>query len=130
MTLTGGPALERTEVVNFEWPDVPGPGVNANQFSVRWTGTVEAPSTGTYRFQTRSNDGVRLWVNGSLVIDHWTSHATTSDSSAAISLVKDQRYSVTLEMYDNSGTAVAKLLWLRPGTTSYGVVHVSRLYAN
>jgi YVTN family beta-propeller protein len=130
MTLTGTHVLERTETVNFNWGDTPGTGVNPNQFSVRWTGSVEAPSTGIYRFRTSSNDGVRLWVNGNLVIDHWTSHATATDTSAEITFVKDQRYQVTLEMYDNGGTAVAKLLWLRPGTTSYAVVHRSRLYAN
>jgi YVTN family beta-propeller protein len=130
MTLTGSPVLERTENVNFQWTDSPGTGVNANKFSVRWTGSVEATATGTFRFQTRSNDGVRLWINGSLIIDHWTKHTTATDISADIALVKDQRYSVTLEMYDDSGTGVAKLLWLRPGNTTYSVVTVSRLYAN
>ncbi len=45
MTLTGAPALERVERVNFTWSASPGPGVNANQFSVRWTGFVEALPT-------------------------------------------------------------------------------------
>ena len=41
-------------------------------FSVRWTGQVEAPSTGTYTFYTVSNDGVRLWVNGQQIINNWS----------------------------------------------------------
>ena len=95
-----------------------------------WIGSVEATATGTFRFQTRSNDGIRLWVNGNLLIDHWTKHTTATDFSADIALVKDQRYTVTLEMYDDSGTGVAKLLWLRPGTTTYSVITATRLYAN
>jgi hypothetical protein len=71
IALTGAPALERVEKVAFSWSGYPGTGVNADQFSVRWTGFVEAASTGNYQFQTRSNDGVRLWIDGEIVIDHW-----------------------------------------------------------
>jgi large repetitive protein len=130
MTLAGGPVLERTETVNFTWSASPGPGVNANQFSARWTGFVEATASGAFQFRTRSNDGVRLWINGSLVIDNWTSHATTENDSPAITLAKNQRYSVTLEFYDNAGSAVARLYWKRPGTTVYAIVPKTRLYAN
>jgi cytochrome c peroxidase len=129
-TLSGTPVVERNEAVNFSWSGAPRTGVNADQFSVRWTGFVEAPSTGTYRFRTQSNDGVRLWINGSLVIDNWSSHATATDTTADIALTKNQRYSVTMEMYDNSGTAVARFQWLRPGETTFAAVPASRLYAN
>ena len=63
-----------------------GPGVNVDQFSVRWSGKVEATSTGSFQFQTASNDGVRVWINGVLVINNWTNHATTTNNSAAIAL--------------------------------------------
>ena len=102
MTLTDGPVLERVERVAFTWSNSPGPGVNANQFSVRWTGFVEAKSTGTYQFQTRSNDGVRLWIDGNLVVDNWSAHGTAYNQSAPIALVKNQRYAVTMEHYDNT----------------------------
>jgi hypothetical protein len=44
--------------------------------------------------------------------------------------VKNQRYSVTVEFYDNSGSAVARLYWMRPGTTTFATVPKTRLYAN
>ena len=109
VALTGSPALERVEKVAFTWSDSPGPGVNANQFSVRWTGFVEAPSTGSYQFRTRSNDGVRLWINGLLVIDNWTAHGISDDTSTAVALTKNQRHAVTMEYYDNAGSGVACL---------------------
>ena len=69
VTLSGTPVLTRTEAVDFAWNGrSPGPGVSSNAFSARWTGTLTAPSTGTYRFQTNSDDGVRLWVNGVQVV--------------------------------------------------------------
>ncbi len=129
-TLAGSPVLERTEQVAFSWSSSPGPGVNANQFSARWTGQVEATASGSFQFRTRSNDGVRLWINGNLVIDNWTAHATMENDSAPITLTKSQRYSITMEFYDNSGSAVARLFWKRPGTTSFTTVPLTRLYAN
>ncbi|HEU4517423.1 MAG TPA: PA14 domain-containing protein, partial [Steroidobacteraceae bacterium] len=130
MTLTGSPVLERVEKVAFTWSDSPGPGVNANQFSVRWTGFVEASVTGSFLFQTKSNDGVRVWINGSLVIDHWTAHATATDTSAPVALTKNQRYAITVEYYDNAGTGVARLLWKTPVGTNFNAVPNGRLYAN
>jgi imidazole glycerol phosphate synthase subunit HisF len=54
--------------LNFVWGDgSPGKDVNADNFSVRWTGkvqTLDAPDgTGTYTFQTVSDEGVRVWVD-------------------------------------------------------------------
>ena len=129
-TLTGSPVLERTEKVNFTWSASPGPGVSENSFSVRWTGFVEATLTGNFQFQTRSNAGVRLWIDGNLVIDNWTGHATVNDATGDIALTKNQRYSVTMEMYDTTGTAVAKLYWMRPGQTTFTIAPATRLYAN
>ncbi len=130
VTLAGSPALERVEKVAFTWSGSPGAGINADQFSVRWTGFVEAASTGNYQFQTRSNDGVRLWINGELVIDNWTAHGATDDTSATIALVKNQRYAITVEYYDNAGTGVARLLWKTPAGTAFVVLPIKRLYAN
>ena len=41
---------------------------------------------GTFVFSTTSDDGVRLWVGGRLLIDHWTQHAATTNT-ASMSLV-------------------------------------------
>src|SRR5262249_28268836 len=50
-------------IVDFSWgTGSPAPGVAADTFSVRWTGQVLAPTSGTYFFTTRSDDGIRLWV--------------------------------------------------------------------
>ena len=69
-------ALTRTDpTVDFDWADgAPDPQVQADNFSVRWSGQLMAPVTGSYTFTTTSDDGVRLYVNGQLVIDNWTDH--------------------------------------------------------
>jgi len=128
--LSGSPVLQRVENVAFKWTGSPGAGVSANQFSARWTGQVEASATGGFRFMTRSDDGVRLWINGSLVIDNWPSHAVANDQTGVIALTANQRYTITMEFYDNSATAVARLYWATPGQSTFVLIPKNRLYAN
>ncbi len=128
--LAGPPLLVRTEAVNFDWGDgAPGAGVPADGFSVRWTGTVTVPSNGNYRFRTISDDGVRLWVGGTLRINNWTDHGPTTDTSASINLSAGQRVSITLEYYESTGGAVMQLQWRTPGSSIYVAVPASRLNA-
>ncbi len=127
--LSGAPSLTRIDPqVDFAWGDSsPAPEVNADQFSARWTGQVEAPTTDAYTFHTLSDDGVRLWVNDELVIDNWTAHAPTLDDSPAISLTADQRYTLTLEYFEEGGGADAHLWWNVPESTAQAIPG-ARLY--
>lgn len=113
--------------VDFDWgKDSPAPGVQKNNFSIRWTGQVEPSYSETYTFYTVSDDGVRLWVNGQLLIDHWNNHSVREDSGS-IALVAGQRYDIRLEYYENGGDAVARLLWSSP-SQSRVVIPQQRLY--
>jgi len=128
-TLTGAATLTRTEAVNFDWgTSAPGTGVAADNFSVRWTGQVSAPTTGNYVFQTVSDDGVRLWVNGAQVVNNWTDHGTTTNNSASVTLLAGQRYDVVLEYYEKTGGAVSKLNWQTPGSSTFVAIPAAQLY--
>jgi hypothetical protein len=114
--------------VNFAWNTAsPASGVHADNFSVRWTGQVQAPVTGSYRFTTLSDDGVRLWVNGQLVINNWTAHAPTTNTSAAISLSAGVKYTITLEYFERREAATIKLQWAYTGQTLQAIPQ-ARLY--
>jgi YVTN family beta-propeller protein len=127
-TLTGTPVLSRTEAVNFDWASGrPAATVNTDYFSVRWVGSVIIPASGNYQFRTVSDDGVRLWVNASRLINNWTNHAAKADTSVAIPLIAGQRVPVTLEYYERTGKAVMKLQWLVPGATSFVAIPASSL---
>jgi PA14 domain/Domain of unknown function (DUF1929) len=124
--------LVRTRIdatVNFDWlSGSPVPGVvQTNNFSVRWSGQVQAPVTGNYTFSTVSDDGVRVWVNGVLRINNWTDHAPTTNSSAPIALVAGVKYSVVMEYYERGGGAVARLRWAYPGQGTQAIPQ-SRLF--
>jgi len=125
MTLSGSPAGTRVDTsVNFDWgTGTTGvAGVGADNFSVRWTGSLRAPSTGSYQFQTQSDDGVRLWVNNVLVIDNWNDHSVTTNTSTSVNLVAGQSYPVKLEFYENGGYAVMKLNWSQPNDSSFTAI--------
>jgi DNA-binding beta-propeller fold protein YncE len=129
-TLSGIPVLVRTEQLNFNWgSSSPGKGVTSDGFSVRWNGSIQAPATGTYRFQTVSDDGIRVWIGGALVIDNWNVHLSTTDTTADINLEAGQKIEIVVEYFDNTGTAIARLFWLTPGTTSFVTVPRDRQYA-
>jgi hypothetical protein len=111
--------LTRTDPqINFNWPDgtSPDPLVNDDMFSVKWTGQVEAVFTETYTFYTNTDDGVRLWVDGQLIIDNWFDRQVPVERKGAIDLVGGQVYDLQMEYYENTSNAVAELLWSSPRT--------------
>ncbi|MDO3383006.1 DUF6701 domain-containing protein [Gilvimarinus algae] len=119
---TGGIVGTRLDgPVDFNWASAnPGvTGVNDNQFSVEWNGFIRATETGSYRFQTASDDGVRLYVDNQLVIQRWNDHGVTTDTSAAINLTAGQVYPVRLQFYENGGLAEIRLRWQTPGSGSF-----------
>jgi mono/diheme cytochrome c family protein len=131
ITLSGSPVLSRIEAVNFSWGSgSPGPGVNADNFSVRWSGALVPSTSGSYRIRTYSDDGVRVWVNGTQVINNWTDHSPTNNTSGNINLVAGQRYTITVEYYERGGGAVMQLRWRLPGSTAYNAVPSGNLYPN
>jgi len=105
-------ALTRTDAtVNFDWGSgSPDPAIGADTFSVSWTGDVQPLYSETYTFYTTSDDGVRLWVNGQLIINNWTDHASTVDSNT-ITLTAGVKYDIEMNYYENTGGAIAKLEW-------------------
>jgi hypothetical protein len=71
--LTGVPMTRIDRAVNFDWgQNSPLTGVAPGTFSVRWSGQVLPFVSGAYTFYTTADDGVRLWVNGQLLVDRWT----------------------------------------------------------
>jgi hypothetical protein len=123
-TLTAPAALTRTDAtVNNDWGSgSPATGINTDNFSVRWTGQVLAPVSGTYSFSTVSDDGVRLWVNGTQIINNWTDHAPTTDNgSQTFSFTAGQKYDIRMEYYENGGGAVAKLQWSYPNQATQAI---------
>lgn len=104
------------ESVNFDWGDIaPADTMGVDAFSVRWTGQLQAQYSEVYTFSAISDDGVRLWVNGQLIIDNWTDHAPT-ENSGTIALAAGQRVNIRLEYYEQAGGALIRLQWASAST--------------
>ncbi len=120
-------ALTRVENVDFDWGnDSPDQSVPSDYFSARWSGKLVPRYSETYTFYTVSNNGVRLWVNGQLLIDNWNSHRDTEDNGT-ITLVAGQSYDIKMEYYEQTFTATAQLLWSSPSQTKQ-IIPVEVLY--
>ena len=87
-----------------------------DEFSVRWTGELEAAFAETYTFFATTDDGVRLWIDGWPVIDYWMDQAST-ERKGSIDLTAG-RHSILMEYYENAGSAVAQLRWESPSLKS------------
>ncbi len=107
------PKLTRTDAtVGFNWgTGSPSPQIASDTFSVRWTGTVTPAFTQAYTFYTTSDDGIRVWVGGALVIDNFTDHAATENSGTTAVLNAGQAYPIQIDYYEKYGEAVATLSW-------------------
>jgi PA14 domain-containing protein/calcineurin-like phosphoesterase family protein len=109
-TLSGSPTLSRCEAaINYDWGSGgPGGGIGTDDFSVRWTGS-HSFAAGTYTFTARADDGIRVWVDGGLIIDAWRDQAPTT-YKATRTLTAGQ-HQVKVEYYERGGGAVAQVAW-------------------
>lgn len=115
MNLEGPPVLKRAETeVNFDWGlSNPAPGVPEDQFSARWTGKLVPPVSGKYRLGATADDGVRVYLDGKLIVEDWTDHAPAT-ITGEVTLEAEKSYDIKMEYYENKIGAVAKLVWQLP----------------
>ncbi len=114
--LDGEPVLVRQDAqVDFKWgnnsPD--NDLLPVDGFTVRWTGEVQAIFSESLSFITHSDDGVRLWVNDSLLIDQWGPQSAT-EHQGDIVLEANKRYQIRLEYLEIAGGAQISLFWESP----------------
>ena len=107
--LNDPPVLVRDDPnLGFYWSyGSPAKGIPNDNFSVRWTRTFHF-EPGAYRFTTTTDDGVRLWVNGHLLIDEWRDQAL-SPHNGVVYLSGDVL--LKMEYYEHGGLASAWLTW-------------------
>jgi len=113
----GGNPIARTEggVLDFEWSrSEPAPNVGTSDWIARWTGTLTAPESGPYLLHTLSDDGVRLWLDGKLLIDHWDSHGPEYDRAGPLELVAGESHTLRVEYWQKDVAATLRLLWTTP----------------
>jgi PA14 domain-containing protein len=109
-------AMERTDtLVAFDWALGPawlnGP---SDYYSSRWTGKVIVPTAGAVTFYVNADDGRRLTVDGSVIMDQFV--GGSSETAATVQLTAGQ-HPIKLEWYEGWGAARCILSWSGPGWT-------------
>ena len=107
---TGSPTWANTPQTFIELD----PTFRGSNYSARWLGSIKAPVTGRYSMATLSDDGVRLWLNDSLIISDWTNHYSTWDSTK-LNLKGGELYNLRMEFFKSQGNSQAYLAWRPPG---------------
>ncbi|HUI30466.1 MAG TPA: glycoside hydrolase family 3 C-terminal domain-containing protein [Candidatus Acidoferrales bacterium] len=108
--LSGQPKVAETDdQINFNWHGQPPlPGIPGQHFSARWTMRILADETGDYSLDVVSDDGARLYVDGKIVINDWSSHGPAMNSYR-IHLEKGKFYDIKLEYFQDTGGSSVKL---------------------
>lgn len=126
---SGSPVLiETNAIIDFNWGTTgPAPAVGGTNYTVRWTGSVQPQYNETYTFFTTADDGVRLYLNGQLLINDWTNQTATTRSNA-VTLAAQQLYNIELDYYySNDNSAQIELAWSSPSTPQ-AVIPETQLY--
>jgi beta-glucosidase len=113
--LEGSPkATQIDDVVDFAWWDEPPlVGMRPDSFSVRWTGILTVPTTGTYALGIRALGGARLFVDDSLVVEFSDRHVVLTQWRD-IELSADRPNRIRIEYWDRRSDAVVQFVWSPP----------------
>ncbi len=113
-TLSGSPALVRNDAaIDFYWGTAsPAVGLPADNFSARWSRQVNFQPA-VYRFYAWADDGVRLYVDGNLVLNEW--HDSDASEVYMVDLPVTGTRQLTVEYYERGGGALIKVWWKQVG---------------
>lgn len=120
--LLGEPVLVRVDPeIKFNWAETsPGPGIPVDNFSVRWTKNDDFKE-GTYKFVTKTDDGVRLYIDDQLIIDKWVLQTPTNNEIDHY--VKAGSHAIKMEFFEGPNQAIAELsyFFVSPSTPTPAV---------
>ena len=108
----GTPVATRTdENLDFDWQSAsPLPGLSATQYSVRWTGTIQAPGAGEYKFNFHGSDcfpctgtsKIRVFLDDKPVLEQEGKDGQTAAKTFTVHFDAGQSYALRVE-YAHSG---------------------------
>ncbi|GAB2591357.1 glycoside hydrolase family 2 [Streptomyces capparidis] len=86
-----------------------------NDVSVRWTGRLVPETSGPHTFSMIGDNGFRLWIDGSPVIDHWVDDWEKEQTSAPVELTAGRAHDIRVEFFEHYGGSNLHLNWIPPG---------------
>ena len=114
--------------VSFSWGGgTPAPGGPTDNFQVRWTGYFTPTTTGDYKFGTMADDGTRLTVNGTKLVDNWADLPGHNWAASTMRLTAKRPVPIVLEYYEHGGGATVELRAEGPGIDPNGALPATYL---
>ncbi|MBT6007434.1 MAG: glucan 1,4-alpha-glucosidase, partial [Prolixibacteraceae bacterium] len=113
--LEGEPAFTRVDKnIDFYWEfDAPSSLLPNDDFSVRWTGYLVPPHTGTYNIGCWGMPELEVWLEGEKILNHRTEHHAFHHEKA-VELEGGLKYKFVYEYKNWYGDGDAKLMWTKP----------------
>lgn len=112
ISLSGEPAMSRIDSrLDFSWT-LYGPAVSLPRdwYSARWHGRLTVPDAGVVRIGIRGNDGYRLWLDDSLLVDRWTK-VSAGEITTPVQLAPGSTHDIRVEFHETSGNGKVALVW-------------------
>jgi outer membrane protein OmpA-like peptidoglycan-associated protein len=100
--------------IDYNWDNrPPGRGLPSTNYSVRWTGFLQPPTTGVYTFVASTDDGMRIWVDETLILDKWELQEPT-DYRVQVPLTGGKAVAFRVEYFQQEYQARAQVRWYLP----------------
>ncbi|MCO7219495.1 PA14 domain-containing protein [Klenkia sp. PcliD-1-E] len=124
-TLTGAPKVYQTGLgttdgrLRGDWASgaAPATGIPAGTFGARATGDIVFPTAGSYTLELEVDDGARLWIDDTLVVDSWTAGSLRAVSGSFANPTAGSLHRIRVDYYNNGGAGTLHLNWRKPDTT-------------
>jgi hypothetical protein len=116
--------LERIDKeINFNWVrNTPGQPIKEDKFSAEWTGYIKPDISGNFTFEAEVDDGMRLWIDGKLIIDKWSEENSDAEGNVQgreltvsdkgkLKLKAGVKYPIKIEYFEDKQNAHIRLYW-------------------
>ncbi len=104
-----------SRVENIDWSfgtaAPPSTDFDDDNWSVRWSGQLQAMFSGPHTLFANYDDGMRIFLDGRVILYRWGVRLSESEDKALVHLEAGRKYDVLVELFEQGGAATAKLAW-------------------
>lgn len=110
--------------IDYEWlTGHPGyPGIEDDDFSAKWDGSILIPHPGYYSFYISVDDNVNLWIDNNLILSDWTSVRQYPVTYDVRLYLFPGYHSIALQYRERTGNATVQLAWLGDPRISFPLI--------
>lgn len=110
LTSVRGWGVATTLLQNFG-TNRPLPWMRRDGWSARWQGNLLVPTRAEYFFFAQCEGGMRLWIDGELLIDNWKSAGWTRGAQHAQRILPAGPHAFRIEFRDRGGKSALRVRW-------------------